>query len=69
MQLLPGRVWKGTALGGFKRRTDVPALVQKCIERTLPVDHFITHTLDGVQHTNNAIDVLHGGKCLRAVVR
>eukprot|EP00804_Cyclotella_cryptica_P018874 CCRYP_006415-RA/>CCRYP_006415-RA protein AED:0.27 eAED:0.27 QI:0/0.8/0.66/1/0.8/0.5/6/1521/330 len=64
-----GRTWKGTAFGGFKSRRDVPQLVQKCIDGTLPVDHFITHTFDGVQHTNAAIDALHGGKCLRAVVR
>ena len=68
-QLVTGRTWKGTAFGGFKSRTDVPKLVQKCIDGKLPVDHFITHTYDGVQHTNDAIDALHGGKCLRAVVR
>eukprot|EP00804_Cyclotella_cryptica_P018871 CCRYP_006415-RD/>CCRYP_006415-RD protein AED:0.17 eAED:0.17 QI:85/1/1/1/1/1/11/1521/690 len=68
-QLVTGRTWKGTAFGGFKSRRDVPQLVQKCIDGTLPVDHFITHTFDGVQHTNAAIDALHGGKCLRAVVR
>jgi S-(hydroxymethyl)glutathione dehydrogenase/alcohol dehydrogenase len=59
----------GTAFGGFKSRTDVPKLVQKCIDGKLPVDHFITHTFDGVGCTNDAIDALHGGKCLRAVVR
>jgi S-(hydroxymethyl)glutathione dehydrogenase/alcohol dehydrogenase len=47
----------------------VPQLVQKCIDGTLPVDHFITHTFDGVELTNKAIDALHSGKCLRAVVR
>ncbi|KAL7504770.1 hypothetical protein ACHAXN_002339 [Cyclotella atomus] len=68
-QLVTGRTWKGTAFGGFKSRTDVPKLVQKCIDGKLPVDHFITHTFDGVGCTNDAIDALHGGKCLRAVVR
>ena len=68
-QLVTGRTWKGTAFGGFKSRRDVPRLVQQCIDGTLPVDHFITHTFDGVGCTNDAIDALHGGKCLRAVVR
>ena len=54
---------------GFKSRRDVPQLVQRCIDGTLPVDHFITHTFDGVEHTNDAIHALHGGSCLRAVVR
>lgn len=68
-QLVTGRTWKGTAFGGFKSRRDVPKLVQRCIDGTLPVDHFITHTFDGVGCTNDAIEALHGGGCLRAVVR
>mmetsp|Transcript_3141 Transcript_3141/g.6504 ORF Transcript_3141/g.6504 Transcript_3141/m.6504 type:complete len:383 (-) Transcript_3141:62-1210(-) len=68
-QLVTGRTWKGTAFGGFKSRRDVPKLVQRCIDGKLPVDHFITHTLDGVDKTNDAIEALHGGECLRAVVR
>eukprot|EP00580_Thalassiosira_gravida_P019918 CAMPEP_0201659218 /NCGR_PEP_ID=MMETSP0494-20130426/2043_1 /ASSEMBLY_ACC=CAM_ASM_000839 /TAXON_ID=420259 /ORGANISM="Thalassiosira gravida, Strain GMp14c1" /LENGTH=609 /DNA_ID=CAMNT_0048136619 /DNA_START=119 /DNA_END=1948 /DNA_ORIENTATION=- len=68
-QLVTGRTWKGTAFGGFKSRRDVPQLVQRCIDGKLPVDHFITHTFDGVECTNDAIDALHGGSCLRAVVR
>jgi len=68
-QLVTGRTWKGTAFGGFKSRSDVPKLVQRCIDGKLPVDHFITHKFDGVENTNAAIDALHGGKCLRAVVK
>mmetsp|Transcript_20170 Transcript_20170/g.43228 ORF Transcript_20170/g.43228 Transcript_20170/m.43228 type:complete len:698 (+) Transcript_20170:43-2136(+) len=68
-QLVTGRTWKGTAFGGFKSRRDVPQLVQRCIDGDLPVDHFITHTFDGVECTNDAIHALHGGSCLRAVVR
>ena len=66
--LVTGRVWKGTAFGGFKSRRDVPWLVDKCMKGELPVDHFITHTFVGVDKTNEAIDALHGGDCLRAVV-
>lgn len=68
-QLVTGRTWKGTAFGGFKSRRDVPKLVQRCIDGKLPVDHFITHTFEGVKCTNDAIDALHGGSCLRAVVK
>jgi S-(hydroxymethyl)glutathione dehydrogenase/alcohol dehydrogenase len=68
-QLVTGRVWKGTAFGGFKSRRDVPKLVQKTIDGELPIDHFITHKFDGVGFTNDAIDALHSGCCLRAVVR
>merc|ERR1711935_1109803 len=68
-QLVTGRVWKGTAFGGFKSRTDVPKLVERVMSGSLPIDHFITHTFDGVEKTNEAIEALHGGNCLRAVMR
>ena len=64
-QLVTGRTWKGTAFGGFKSRRDIPKLVQRYIDGKLPVDHFITHTLEGVKCTNDDIDALHGGSCLR----
>lgn len=67
-QLVTGRVWKGTAFGGFKSRTDVPKLVERMMSGEIPVDQYITHTFDGVQTTNDAIDALHCGECLRAVV-
>jgi len=68
-QLVTGRVWKGTAFGGFKSRRDVPKLVQANLDGKLPIDHFITHRFDGVGDTNEAIEALHSGCCLRAVVR
>jgi len=68
-QLVTGRVWKGTAFGGFKSRTDVPVLVNRYVDGSLPIDHFITHVFDGVGETSKAIDALHGGTCLRAVVK
>ena len=68
-QLVTGRVWKGTAFGGFKSRTDVPKLVERMMSGDIPVDHYITHVFDGVGATNDAIDALHSGKCLRAVVQ
>jgi len=68
-QLVTGRTWKGTAFGGFKSRTDVPTLVAKCLHGTLPISDYITHRFSGVDKTNEAIDALHGGSCLRAVVK
>jgi len=68
-QLVTGRVWKGTAFGGFKSRRDVPLLVNIYMSGQLPVDHYVTHEFNGVQGTNDAIDALHSGDCLRAVVK
>ncbi|GMH47191.1 hypothetical protein TrLO_g14634 [Triparma laevis f. longispina] len=68
-QLVTGRSWKGTAFGGFKTRTDVPKLVNKYLEGELPIEQYITHTFEGVEKTNEAIDALHSGDCLRAVVK
>jgi S-(hydroxymethyl)glutathione dehydrogenase/alcohol dehydrogenase len=67
-QLVTGRVWKGTAFGGFKSRSQVPTLVERNLQGDLPIDHYITHTFKGVGKTNEAVDALHGGDCLRAVV-
>ena len=72
-QLVTGRVWKGTAFGGWKSRSSVPKLVERCLAGELPVDHYITHLLpveagDVAGATNKAIEVLHSGDCLRAVV-
>ena len=68
-QLVTGRKWVGTAFGGWKSRSDVPKLVDRYLEGELEIDAYITHTFDGVDKTNDAFDALHGGDCLRAVVR
>jgi len=67
-QLVTGRVWKGTAFGGFKSRRDVPRLVERNMKGELPIDHFITHVFKGVDQTNKAVEILHSGECLRSVV-
>lgn len=67
-QLVTGRSWRGTAFGGYKSRAQVPQLVEKHLNGELPIDHFITHVFNGVDGTNAAIDALHSGDCLRAVV-
>lgn len=67
-QLITGRQWKGTAFGGFKSRTEVPQLVDQYLNGTLPIDHFITHNLSGVESINHAIELMHETKTLRVVV-
>eukprot|EP00270_Netrium_digitus_P014742 TRINITY_DN507_c0_g1_i2.p1 TRINITY_DN507_c0_g1~~TRINITY_DN507_c0_g1_i2.p1 ORF type:complete len:400 (+),score=81.02 TRINITY_DN507_c0_g1_i2:52-1200(+) len=66
-QLVTGRVWKGTAFGGFKSRTDVPELVEKYLRKEVKVDEYITHSFP-LEDINAAFELLHGGKCLRAVI-
>eukprot|EP00897_Mesotaenium_endlicherianum_P002378 jgi/Mesen1/2168/ME000152S01258 len=66
-QLVTGRTWKGTAFGGFKSRTHVPELVEKYLNKEVKVDEYITHNYPLAQ-INDAFDLLHEGKCLRAVI-
>ncbi len=68
-QLVTGRVWKGTAFGGFKSRRDVPILVKRFMDGKLPIEDYVTHEMNGIEATNDAIEALHGGGCLRAVVK
>jgi S-formylglutathione hydrolase len=68
-QLVTGRTWKGTAFGGWKSRSHVPQLVARVQRGELSVAPFISLRLDGVAATNEAVAALHGGSCLRAVVR
>ncbi len=64
---LAGRVWRGTAFGGFKSRDDVPKLVDKYLEGKFKVDEYVTHTMK-LEDINQAFDLLHSGKCLRVVM-
>ena len=67
-QLVTGRRWMGTAFGGWKSRSDVPGLVQRVLDGELKVSQYITHRFQGVDKWNEAVEALHGGECLRAVV-
>jgi S-(hydroxymethyl)glutathione dehydrogenase/alcohol dehydrogenase len=67
-QLITGRRWLGTAFGGWKTRDAIPMLVDKYMGGELALDHFITHRFEGVGAQKQAIEALHGGDCLRAVV-
>ncbi|KAG7025257.1 Alcohol dehydrogenase class-3 [Cucurbita argyrosperma subsp. argyrosperma] len=66
-QLVTGRVWKGTAFGGFKSRSQVPWLVEKYLKKEIKVDEYITHELT-LEEINKAFDLMHGGDCLRCVL-
>lgn len=68
-QLVTGRVWKGTAFGGWKSRTEVPKLVQSVMRDELNVDTFLTNEIEGLENVNKSIEALHSGDCLRAVVK
>ena len=67
-QLVTGRKWMGTAFGGYKSRLEVPQLVDEHMSGALPLQQYISHNFDGVGGTLDAIDAMHTGKVLRAVV-
>ena len=67
-QFITGRRCLGTAFGGWKTRDAIPMLVQRAMRGEIAVDHFITHRFYGVGATKSALDALHSGDCLRAVV-
>jgi len=66
-QLVTGRVWKGTAFGGARGRTDVPRIVDWYMEGRINIDDLITHTMP-LEKINDAFDLMHEGKSIRSVV-
>ena len=66
-QLVTGRVWKGTAFGGARGRTDVPKLVDWYMDRKIEIDSLITHKLP-LERINEAFDLMHEGKSIRTVI-
>src|SRR6186713_1318454 len=67
-QLVTGRVWKGTAFGGARGRTDVPKIVDWYMDGRINIDDLITHVLP-LERINEGFDLMHEGKSIRAVVR
>ncbi|XP_052686635.1 alcohol dehydrogenase class-3-like [Crassostrea angulata] len=67
-QLVTGRVWKGTAFGGWKSRESVPKLVDSYMNKKLLVDEFVSHNLN-LDQINEAFDLMHAGKSVRTVVK
>jgi S-(hydroxymethyl)glutathione dehydrogenase/alcohol dehydrogenase len=66
-QLVTGRVWKGTAFGGARGRTDVPKIVDWYMSKKIRIDELITHTMP-LEKINDAFDLMHAGKSIRSVV-
>ncbi|XP_046405982.1 alcohol dehydrogenase class-3 [Ischnura elegans] len=67
-QLVTGRVWKGSAFGGWKSRDSVPKLVEKYLAGEIMVDEFVTQNLP-IGKINEAFDLMHAGKSIRSVVQ
>jgi S-(hydroxymethyl)glutathione dehydrogenase/alcohol dehydrogenase len=66
-QLVTGRVWKGTAFGGARGRTDVPRIVDWYMEGKIKIDELITHTMP-LDDINHSFDLMHEGESIRSVV-
>ena len=66
-QLVTGRVWKGTAFGGARGRTDVPKIVDWYMDGKINIDDLITHKLK-LEEINKGFDLMHEGKSIRSVV-
>jgi len=66
-QLVTGRVWKGTAFGGARGRSDVPKIVDWYMDGRINIDDLITHTMR-LADINKAFDLMHAGESIRSVV-
>ena len=66
-QLVTGRVWRGSAFGGVRGRTELPGYVDKAQRGEIPLDTFITHTM-GLDEINRAFALMHEGKSIRSVI-
>ena len=66
-QLVTGRVWRGTAFGGARGRTEVPTIVDWYMEGRVEIDPMITHTMP-LSDINRAFDLMHAGESIRSVV-
>ena len=67
-QLVTGRSWRGTAFGGARGRTDVPKIVDWYMDGQIEIDPMITHVLP-LEQINDAFDLMHEGKSIRAVIK
>ena len=67
LQLVTGRVWRGSAFGGVKGRSELPTYVEKSQAGEIPLDTFITHTM-GLEDINKAFALMHEGKSIRTVI-
>jgi S-(hydroxymethyl)glutathione dehydrogenase/alcohol dehydrogenase len=66
-QLVTGRVWRGSAFGGVKGRTQLPGMVEDAMRGDIQLDPFITHTMP-LDRINEAFELMHDGKSIRTVI-
>jgi len=66
-QLVTGRVWRGSAFGGVKGRSQLPGMVDQYMAGEIKVDEMITHTM-GLEDINHAFDLMHEGESIRSVI-
>ena len=66
-QLVTGRVWRGTAFGGCKGKSQLPDMVDQYMDGGIRVDEFVTHTMS-LEEINLAFDLMHEGKSIRSVI-
>jgi len=66
-QLVTGRVWRGTAFGGVRGRSELPGYVDNYMAGKINIDDMVTHTM-GLEDINDAFDLMHDGKSIRSVV-
>ncbi len=67
-QLVTGRVWRGSAFGGVKGRSELPGYVDNYLAGKLKVDEFVSHTM-GLENINKAFDLMHKGDGIRTVIK
>ncbi len=66
-QLVTGRVWRGSAFGGVKGRSELPGIVEQYLAGEFKLNDFITHTM-GLEAINDAFDLMHKGESIRSVI-
>lgn len=66
-QLVTGRIWRGSAFGGVRGRTELPGYVQRYLDGEYELDTFITHNM-GLDDINKAFDLMHAGESIRTVI-
>ena len=64
---MTGRVWRGSAFGGVRGRTELPGFVDNYMDGKIKIDELITHTM-GLEDINKAFDLMHDGESIRAVI-
>lgn len=67
-QLVTGRVWRGSAFGGIRGRTDLPGFVEKYLQGEIEIDKFITHRMN-LENINQAFELMLGGDSIRSVIQ